>query len=284
MKSKIFFIVFGLLSFSACDFFKPQQDKDVVAVVNQHILYKEDLQKVLPNNLSKEDSIIFVRGYIDEWAMDNLLMDNALYNIPVEEQDRYNKMVEKYKSELFKKAYLDALIQKEQKRNIDSLSIVNYYNTNKNNFKINEYLIKLRYIYANNELKDLAKIKKSFRRLDPDDINYLVDNELKLDKIDLNDSIWVKSSEVFRMTDGLNNVQQKIILSNKKYLEFEDTIGTYFIQVKDILKPNSIAPLSYIKPTIEQILRNKENLRIREELETKILNDAIKDKTYEILY
>ncbi len=132
-------------------------------------------------------------------------------------------------------------------------------------------------------MKDISKIKQSFKRFDAEDINYLLDNELKFDKIELNDSVWVKTTDVFKILDGLDTEQQKKILTDKKFIEFKDTVGTLFIQVKDVLKPNSIAPFSYVKPTIEQILENREKLKIKAELERKILNDAIKDNTYEIL-
>ncbi len=95
-------IVFALLlSLSGCDFYKTQQTKEIVAVVNEHVLYEEDIKKVFPSNLSEEDSIIFVKSFIDDWAMDNILMDNAKFNLPLKEQERYEKMVDKYRSELF---------------------------------------------------------------------------------------------------------------------------------------------------------------------------------------
>jgi len=273
-----------LLVLYGCDFLKTQQTREIVAVVNDHVLYVDDIKKVLPGNLSEEDSIIFVKSYIDDWAMNNILMDNAKFNLPLKEQERYEKMVDKYRSELFKKAYLDALIQKETENNtIDSLSVAEYYELNKNNFKLNENLIKLRYLYASSNLKDISKIKQSFRRFEAEDINYLLDNELKFDKIELNDSVWVKTTDVFNILKGLDAEQQKQVLTEKRFFEFKDSLGTLFIQVKDLLKPNAIAPFSYVKPTIEQILKNKEKLKIKAELERKILNDAIKDNTYEIL-
>jgi hypothetical protein len=95
--------------------------------------------------------------------------------------------------------------------------------------------------------------------------------------------MWVKSIDVFKQLNNLKESQQKTILSNKGYREFSDSIGTLFILTKDILKPNQIAPLNYIKPTIEQILINKIKLKKQKELKNKILKDAINENTYEIL-
>ncbi len=282
MKIKIPYLFVFVLSLSACDLLIKQEPNNIIAVVNEHRLYEEDIIDIIPNNISTEDSIIFVKSFIDDWALDKILMDNALYNLPLKEQDRYQKMVDKYKSELFKKAYLDALLQKEISNDIDSTSIAEYYEAHKSTFRVNEHLLKIRYLYASNELKEFKKIKKSFQRFQLEDIYYLEDNELKFDKIELNDSVWVKSIDVFKKLNKLNEYQQKALITKKRYYQFSDSIGTHFILVKDILKPNDIAPLSYIKPTVEQIIINKKKLKIQADLKNKILKDAINDRSYEV--
>lgn len=282
MKIKYLYIAILLALVSSCDFFKKENSRLIIARVNENLLYKDELADETPENLSKEDSISFVKSYINEWAMDKLLLDRAKFNLPVEEQQRYDKMVREYKSQLYKKAYMNALVQKEITESIDSLEIAEYYTINRNLFKINEHLLKLRYLYANNNLNDLEKIKESFKRFNFDDQIYLDNQKLKFDKAKLNDSIWVKSFTVFKDLRSLNKKQQKTLLNKNRYFELEDSLGTYLIYVKDVLKPNSIAPLSYIKPTIEQILKNKKELELKLDLEKQILDDAIKNNDYEI--
>ena len=108
-----------------------------------------------------------------------------------------------------------------------------------------------------------------------------MNEQLKFDKIKLNDSVWVKSLDVLRDLKDLNKDQQKNLQYENRYLEIQDSIGTYLIYVKNVLKPNSDAPISYIKPTIEQILSNKRKLKIKADLKKQILNDAIKNNNYE---
>ncbi|MGX1023470.1 peptidyl-prolyl cis-trans isomerase [Psychroflexus sp. MBR-150] len=282
MKIKILFISFGFILLSSCELFKKQQQEDVIAQVNSHILYQSDLKKVLPKNISTEDSIAFVKNYIDQWAMDKILLDKAKFNLPVKEQERFQAMVEQYKSELYKKAYMDALIQKQTDSVIDSVAIQKYYESNKDVFRINEHLLKLRYIFIKNNLKNYSKIKESFKRFNQDDKNYLNQEQLKFDKVKLNDSVWIKSIDIFRNLDDLSTQQHQNLLHKNRYIEIVDSENTYFIYVKDVLKPNSIAPKSYIKPTIEQILKNKQKLELKKNLKQQILNDAIKNNDYEI--
>ena len=282
MKIKHLNIAILLALVSSCEYFKKDNSKIIIARVNENLLYKDELAAEIPQNLSKDDSISFAKSFIKKWAMDKIILDRAKFNLPIEEQQRYDKMVKEYKSQLYKKAYMNALVQKEITENIDSNEIAEYYNSNKNQFKINEHLLKLRYLYAKNNLNDFTKIKESFKRFNLDDQIYLDYQKLKFDKAKLNDSIWVKSLTVFKDLEALNKKQHKKLLNNNKYFEIEDSLGTHLIYVKDVLKPNSIAPLSYIKPTIEQILKNKKELELKLDLEKQILNDAIKNNDYEI--
>ncbi|MBS3738072.1 peptidyl-prolyl cis-trans isomerase [Mesohalobacter halotolerans] len=282
MKAKLIFILCCLVFLPGCDLFQKQKPEDAIAKVNAHILYKKDLANVIPKNLSEEDSLIFTRSFINEWAMDKIILDKAKFNLPIKKQERYQDMVEKYKSELFKKAYMDAMIQKQIDSLVDSTAIKNYYETNKDMFKINEYLLKIRYLYIKNDLKNFSKIKESFNRFNLNDQDFLISEQLKFDKVKLNDSVWVKSLNVFKDLSNLDSEQHQKILSPNRYLEFKDSIGSYFIYVKDVLKPNSMAPESYIKPTIEQILISKKKQSLKKSLEKQILQDAIKNNTYEI--
>jgi hypothetical protein len=149
-------------------------------------------------------------------------------------------------------------------------------------FKVNEHLLKIRYIYAKQSLMNLKEVRQSFKRFNLKDQDFLYDEELKFDKIKLNDSVWVKSLDVYRDLNKLDNKHYKSLLSSNTYLEIKDSLGIYFFHIKEVLKPNTIAPLSYIKPTIKQILDNKNKQKLKLELESQILNNAIKNNDYEV--
>ncbi len=280
MKSKLVYIIIIGIILNSCDYFKSEEQRKIIAKVNSHVLYQDDLASILPKSINKTDSTSFVRSYIDKWAMDKLILDKAKFNLPLEEQQRYDKMVQEYKNELYKKAYMNALATKQVDNTIDSTAVFQYYENNKNIFKINQYLLKLRYLYVRNDMNEFDKIKESFKRFELEDQIYIDNQKLKFDKAKLNDSIWVKSVDVFRNIKLEDKAKNKIY-TKETYLEIDDSIGTYLIYVKDVLKPNSTAPVSYIRPTIEQILKNKKELKLKSDLEKQILENAIKNNEYE---
>ena len=66
----------------ACEQKHDHKGKLPLVEVAGKFLYKEDLQKVLPLNLSVDDSILFAENYIRNWVEDILLFDKAEGNVP----------------------------------------------------------------------------------------------------------------------------------------------------------------------------------------------------------
>jgi len=79
----------------------------------------------------------------------------------------------------------------------------------------------------------------------------------------------------------LQNDKAQQLLKKSNFIELQDSLGVYLVQIKDVLLRNEIAPLSYIKPTIEAVILNKRKLEIIKNLEKDILQDAIKTKNFE---
>jgi hypothetical protein len=67
-----------------------------------------------------------------------------------------------------------------------------------------------------------------------------------------------------------------------RYVQLKDSLGVYLIYIKDIKERGEQAPLSYIKPTVEQIILNKRKQELIKNLRTDITKDAIKNNEFEI--
>ena len=72
------------------------------------------------------------------------------------------------------------------------------------------------------------------------------------------------------------------MLKKPNYRQLQDSLGVYLIKIEAILKTNDIAPLSYVRPTIEQIILNKRKQNLLKKIKKDITIDAIKNKNFEI--
>ena len=266
----------------SCDLFKSQDNRKVVVRVNNSYLYEEDIKSLVGDGLSAEDSAIIVNSYINRWATQQLLIDRAKLNLPEAKQKEFNELVENYKNELYTNAYTDAVVSKELDSVFADTIIASYYEQNKENFKLSQDLVKLRYINLEANNTNLNKIKDWFVRFNEEDKVKLQENALQFKNYSFNDSVWIKTATVYDRVTPLSVEDRAKLLRKDNYIELKDSIETYLIYVNDALKKNDQAPLEYAKPTVEQILLNKQKLELVKQLEKDITKDAIKNNQFEI--
>lgn len=266
----------------SCQFFKETDDRTPIARVGEAFLYQEDIVNVVNAGTPPNDSIQIINGFIHRWATQQLLLIGAERNLPEKKQIDYNKLVEQYKKDLYTKAYLDALVMKSIDTAINDMQAQKVYEANQETFKLNEELVMFRYIKIPNNAINEDEIKMRFRRFEQEDQNYLDSISVQFKSYSLNDSIWVKASQITEKVNVLNSQNKKELLKKSNFIQLKDSLDLYLMQVKDVLFQNDLAPLEYVKPTIKQILVNKRKLELIKQLEKDITKDAIKNKQFEI--
>ena len=277
-----FYILTLFILVTSCDFFKKTDDRVPVARVNDSYLYQDDINGVVPEGASKEDSTLLVNAYINRWARQLLLMDGALVNLSEEKQNEFSKLVEQYRSDLYTKAYLEALVNK----NIDTVVNPNeaevFYEANKESFKLNDDLLQFRYISLPLNPINLDTIKNRFQRFKNKDKRYLDSISVQFKAYSLNDSLWIKFSQVAEKVPVVSFENKDQLLKKTNFLQLKDSLNLYLMQVNDVRLQNDYAPLDYVKPSIRQIVINKRKLELIKQLENDITKDAIENNKFQI--
>lgn len=280
---KQFFYIAILLSvFQSCDYFKPIEEEQTIARVNEVYLYKDDLKKALPENLSKEDSIIFVNNFVNQWATQQLLVQGAEVNLNNKKLEKFDRLVQQYKNDLYSKAYLESLVAKNLDTVVSFEAASTYYESNKEAFKLNENLIKFRYVNIDPNRLDIEDVKKKFKRFNAQDKKYLDSIAIQFRSYTLNDTVWIRLDQAINKIPVVTIENKDELLKKSNFIQLKDSLGLYLMQINDVLLRNSTAPLEYVKPTINQIVINKRKLELIKQLEKDIKKDAINNKQFEI--
>ena len=279
--NKYFLTILSLLFFSSCNYLTKNASIIPIARVNDSYLYNEDIINLIPDNTSKEDSTIIVNNFINRWATKQLLIDQSMINLSQEKQDFFNEMVSQYKTDLYTEAYKSSIILKQLDTVILRKEYEDYYNLNKRNFKLNDELLKVRYIQVDNFFLDIKALEKKIKRYDSIDKKDLINLSIKFKSFNLNDSIWIKSDVLIGRLPVLKEENLKV-LKKPNYTQLQDSLGVYLIKIEATLKTNDIAPLSYVRPTIEQIILNKRKQDLLKKIQKDITIDAIKNENFEI--
>jgi len=270
-----------VISLVSCDYFKQDEQQIPVARVNDSYIYTADIQDLITENTSIADSTLIVSNYINRWATQQLLIDQAKINLSQETQDAYNTLVRDYKNDLFTEAYKSVIVTKQLDSTVSQIELEDYYELNKANFRLNELLIKVRYVYVDKNFTDLKQTKEKLIRFNEEDKNELTEAGIMFKSYNLNDSVWVKQEALIKALPVLKDKTAQV-LKKSNFTQLQDSLGLYLVKIQDVLKTNDIAPLSHIKPTIQQIVLNRRKLKLIKNLEKDITKDAIKNNNFEI--
>jgi len=277
---KIALFLCTVLFLASCEYFKQGPKEIPVARVNNSYLYQKDLSGLISESTSKEDSILIVSNYIRRWATKQLLIDQAKINLSQDKLDAYERLVNEYKKDLYSEAYKNAIVNKELDSTITYPEYLNYYEQNMESFKLKEELIKVRYVLVDENFTNLTATKEMLRRFNGKDKEALKELSIKFRSYNFNDSTWVKKAALINAIPALR-VNSNQVLKKSNFAQLQDSLGVYLVKIEDVLSAGDIAPLSYIKPTIEQIILNRRKLDLVKKFEKDITKDAIENKDFE---
>lgn len=266
----------------SCNYFKPQQKPQSIARVGKNYLYKSDIITLVPAGTSKEDSMLLVRDYIDRWASQKLLIDAAERNLGDSKKNEYNALIKQYKIDLYTRAYIEEVIKSTVDTLVSQDDLKKYYDENKENFKTNGTLVRLRYIKLSKDNPRFETIRSKFFDYNKKDKKFWDTYALQFKNFALNDTVWVDMSQVYAKLPIINPDNRDEFIRSGKKVQIQDKNDTYLIKITSVIDKNQVSPFEYIKPTLKEVILNKRKLELIKKFEKDITNDAIKNNDYEI--
>lgn len=261
---------------------KNNEDNKPVAKVMDKYLFLSEIKDIVPNNSSKEDSIIIASSYIKQWITKQLLLSKAENNLNSEEKD-IAKLINDYRTSILIHRYKEKLIEQKIKFNFNDSELKKYYDNYKFNFSLSDNIVKALYIKLPINAPNLKRLSVLYKSSEPKDMeeleNYCLLNATKYDNFNDN---WIPANSVLNKipidyTDEIN------YLKNNKYIEVKDEEYVYFVKISDVKYINTQAPFEYIKKDLIEIVMNKKRLEFENQLEKEINKEA-KEKNSYIIY
>jgi hypothetical protein len=228
-------------------------EENVVARVNDNFLYEKDIQKLISEDTTPEDSILIVNNYINRWATQQLLIDQARINLSSDQLEQYEKLVQEYQNDLLTEAYKNVIVSKQLDSTITEQEYRDYYETNKENFRLKDLLVKLRYVQLPVNYEGLASVREKLGRYNEKDRKSLNSQDYQFISSNFNDSVWVRKEILLNTLPAIRDNSEQV-LKKSNFTQLQDSLGVYLVKIEDVLNPNDTAPLSYVKPTLKQII------------------------------
>lgn len=262
-------IVLALVVLSACERKHDHKGKTPLVEVAGKFLYKEDLQAVLPLNLSADDSTLFAEHYIRNWVEDVLLYDKAEGNIP--DSEKVRSLVESYRKALVMHTYQEELVRQKLSDEITPEEVEAYYESNKSLFVLDKPIVKGLFIKVPLKSGGLADVRRWYKKNSQDAIE-------KLEKYSLRNAVtydyfydhWRPLDEIEALIPGRTWAEKDNYLNRNRNVELKDTAFCYFLHIEEYQEEGKQKPLDFASEEIKEILINLKRVeyinRVKEDL------------------
>ncbi len=246
--------ILGLLGVSCKNKEEVKPDVNVVAQVNGEYLYQKDIVKLLPKNISSEDSAILVSNYINTWVGDRLLYYEAR-SVLTDTASIENK-INNYRQQLYIYYYSEKHIYNNVDYNLSEEEIQNYYNKHLQDYVLAKTYVKAHYMTMDAEVSTyyLERDKLFNSSLeDKDELqNFCVGTGRKVYFFEE----WTELGEFLDAVKCLNTFDANELLFRSTLENVSDDLR-YLIKFDDYRTIGDYMPLEIAQGKIAEILINK---------------------------
>ena len=245
-------------------------------------LYPKDIEHLIPNGMSLEDSAERVNRYIDSWARKQLLIKEAAKNIVFDEAEIERKILD-YRYSLMGYEYQLYYIREKLVDNITDQEINDYYHKHIDNFTLKQNIIRGKFINLPIGAPNIVNIKKLIHSNREEDIEALKTYCLSFaTSYQIDDSVWINFEELVRSTP-LAQLDNKVqFLKTKKYIESADSTNLYYLKILEYKMSDELSPLEFVKDQIKDIIINKRKIALAKQLEEEVYKKAVSNNDIEI--
>ena len=195
---------------------------NLIARAGESFLYQNDL----PEFYSEEDSINKFMSFVETWAKEKVLYDLSLVNLSQSKKSEIDQLVNNYQIDLYINSYKDLIINNRIDSVVTNEQIDSFYEKNYNNFRLNENLIKYRYVRVPDDNINIGAIRRYISRVNQQDRQFLDSLNFQFADLKLDDSIWFTERDVISSVTFINqNNKSKYLIKNVKWVIPVESFG-----------------------------------------------------------
>jgi len=248
-----------------------------IVTVDSRVLTKRDIKNALPEQMSPTDSIAFAEDYIGRWIKSNLMLRQAEINLTPEEKN-VEQRLQDYRTSLLVHLYQQKILEQKHSPLVTSREIETYYREMRDNFNLQENIIKGIFIKVPKEAPNQEKLRQWYRSKDGEDLLNLESYCFQNAKIyEVFDDKWVPFRRInATLPEPIPNEEQ--FLQTIRNFESQNALFNYYFTIHDYMLIGNTAPLDYVEDRVRAILLNKKRGEFLKNLEQDLYEEALRDK------
>jgi hypothetical protein len=255
--------------------------ENAIARVYDNYLYKDDVKSILNNELTKKDSALLVKSFINSWIEKNIELKKAEENLTATDKD-VQQQLDDYRISLINYKYENAFVNEKLDTVVSNQEIVKYYNENSSNFELKDNIIKVLYVKIKRESPMVNKFKKLFKVINDKNKKTLEDLSVQYaDNYYFKEDAWLLFDDLLKEIP-IKTYDKEQFLQNNRSVEIVDADYVYLVNIIDFKIKESISPLAFEKQNIRNIILNKRKIAMIQQLRKELRLDAENKREIEI--
>ncbi len=274
------FLLISLVLCAACSSIEESGD-EVLAKTESQVLLKKDVLSALPISLSPEDSVEFIKSYVNDWLHVNVLYEKANDNIS-DAGGQIAEQIERFRKELYINAYEQLFLQQKLDTLIPQSEIDAYYEKHKNEYILSAPVVKPTLIVFPIQKKlEIEQVEKLFfsKKADAED--------------ELKDYCFVHCQKFSFANQwvALSSLTQELPLDIRneslqvgKNMKLQDSLNVYFVRIEDQLNAGNRMPVELAHDNIAKIILQSRKVELLKNMRNKVYQEAEHKKQFEVFY
>ena len=245
--------------------------------VGDRELRLRDVQSVVPQGLTGDDSAAFMQVYVDRWVRKQLKLQEAdvLFSASAHDIDR---MVEEYRQALLIRKLDQYYVDRRVDTTFTEQEIASYYESHKGDFRLDRTIVKGRIVRIPESYRQAARLKTLMASPSParqQDFSDLCEKN----SFEVNDfrEQWIDFAEFLSYLPTRRSQSYDQLLASNAVQEMRDSYSHYYFRIDAVRREGETIPLERLRGTIRRILFNQRQTDVIRRHEEELYTRAVEE-------
>ena len=238
----------------------PVENDKILASVFNKSLYLSELDGLVPEGSSQNDSSMILNALIERWVRETLILHEAEQNIP--KDLNIDQLVMDYRASLIQHNYEKLLVELQLDSTITQQELTTYYEENKEQYKLDQPILRCYFMKIPLTADDLDNLQKYWTQSEEEAYVKMLEYCSNYAAIYmLEKEAWYDLENINgQLPEGRRLSSSK--LSSTKTLKFKDDEHQYFLKIQEHYPAKQLAPMDYVKDQISKVILHKRKIQL----------------------
>lgn len=282
LKIALPFLFLSFFIFFSCGSTNENKDNDrLLAKASNKSLYLSELDGMIPEGTTPEDSSLIINAYIQRWIKETLLLREAERRLP--NDLNIDQLVRDYRASLIRDNYEKVLVEEFLDSTVTQAELTEFYEKNKEQYQLDVPIVRCRFVKVPLPVPEESTLRELWNSSDSTDYEKLITYcNTYAEAHSLEDSTWQRIDNLaLAFPKGTITVEN---ISGKKDFTQKDDNYQFYFRLLEIRNKKEIAPLSYIENQARKVILHRRKIELLEDKKGQLYDIELRKNNVEIFY